>query len=804
MLDSEPDSNYSDLVALAGQLCAAPIALISLVDETRQWFLSRIGTDLTETPRSISFCAHAIDHGDELFEVSDATQDARFSTNPLVTGPLGIRFYAGVPLTLRGGHRLGTLCVMDHRPRTLLPQQRMALLTLARQVVAHLELRRTLGDLSTSCQALEAEAARRNSLERAQRSSARLLRETIDAMQDNIAIVDQAGTITYVNRSWAMFAAANATPAQLPACDVGANYLAVCTKSAAHGCVQAQQVATSLQTALDGRLVPGFRLEYPCHSSTEQRWFVVQISAFDDGSQRLAVINHQNVTQRHLAEQSVRQLNLALEQRVQERTLALAESNQALGTSEARFRSLFENASVSMIRIAPDGRIADVNRACCELAGRSVEQLIGSAIVDRVADAGATRLDRLNRMVFRGDIPGFELDFRIVATDATPVWVRASVTAVSNADGGVESALFLVQNLTRSKTAEYERDRFFELSVDMIALLGFDRKLHRVNPACTRILGYSEDEFLAMTVRELIHPDDRERSTRTFERIAAGEPQPLLDVRLRTRDGDYRHTQWSAAPGAHRQQMIAVGRDITASREADLQAQQSARQLRALAARLQRIREEERTSMSREIHDELGQMLTALKMDLTLLRHDTAAPGKPPERERIIDDLDAMDKLVDATLHSVRRIARQLRPETLDALGLVPAVEWQADEFNARRGAQCEVIAEDDIPDLDADCSTALFRIVQEALTNVVRHADASQVKIVFSQPGQSVRLSIRDDGRGFDSTRTNDSPSLGLLGMRERAMEIGAAFQVRSESGRGCEITVDLPLHGARGAGFK
>lgn len=239
--------------------------------------------------------------------------------------------------------------------------------------------------------------------------------------------------------------------------------------------------------------------------------------------------------------------------------------------------------------------------------------------------------------------------------------------------------------------------------------------------------------------------------------------------------------------------MIAVGRDITLLRQAELQERQSARQLRALASRLQRIREEERTSISREIHDELGQMLTALKMDLTLLRRDAAAPGWQPEPQRIVAELLGMDQLVDQTLKAVRRIARQLRPEALDALGLVPAVEWQAGEINSRPGPQCEVFAEGEWPELEPDCNTALFRIVQESLTNVVRHADASSVRITFTQHDGRLNLSISDDGRGFDTAHTSGAPSLGLLGMRERATEIGADFAVRSRPGDGTVISVQL-----------
>ena len=155
ILDTDPEQSFDDLTLIASQICGAPIALITMVDEDRQWFKSRVGTDLKETPRSISFCAHAIQQKG-IFTVPDATKDPRFKDNPGVTGNPHIRFYAGAPIESRDGHALGTLCVIDYVPRTLTEEQNHALQALERQVAAQMELRRNLEELRVALEGIEA------------------------------------------------------------------------------------------------------------------------------------------------------------------------------------------------------------------------------------------------------------------------------------------------------------------------------------------------------------------------------------------------------------------------------------------------------------------------------------------------------------------------------------------------------------------------------------------------------------------------------------------------------------------------
>lgn len=218
--------------------------------------------------------------------------------------------------------------------------------------------------------------------------------------------------------------------------------------------------------------------------------------------------------------------------------------------------------------------------------------------------------------------------------------------------------------------------------------------------------------------------------------------------------------------------------------------------LRALTARLETIREEERTRISREIHDELGQALTGIRMDMDRLEARLRDARLTPDAAApIVAKLASARTLVDAASESARRISRQLRPSVLDVLGFRAAVEWQLDEFRARTGVDIELLAPDPLPALDEQRAVALFRILQETLTNVMRHAQASQVTVRVAHEDGAIVLEVMDNGQGFDVDSRSAAGRLGLLGMRERATSLGGAIEIVSAPGRGTTVRVQLPL---------
>ncbi len=216
-------------------------------------------------------------------------------------------------------------------------------------------------------------------------------------------------------------------------------------------------------------------------------------------------------------------------------------------------------------------------------------------------------------------------------------------------------------------------------------------------------------------------------------------------------------------------------------------------QLRALSAHVESVREEERAGIAREIHDTLGQALTALKMDIAWVARRVTEDN--PARDAILDKLHAMSRATDEVLDEVRRISAELRPGVLDDLGILAAIEWQGQRFEERTGTSCVVRSNLDGERLDRELSTAVFRIFQEALTNVARHAEATRVDVRIERSDGALCLEVRDDGKGIGPEDEHRATSLGLLGIRERARRLGGTATVRPAEGKGTVLSLALPL---------
>jgi PAS domain S-box-containing protein len=305
-----------------------------------------------------------------------------------------------------------------------------------------------------------------------------------------------------------------------------------------------------------------------------------------------------------------------------------------------------------------------------------------------------------------------------------------------------------------------------------------------------------------LDLMELVHPEDRDLAMRALDgAFTTGEPYSIY-YRVLRRDGAERivHAIGSVVCDELGTPIKLFGatQDLTARKRAEAELKAQSEQLRALSTRLQAAKEEEATRIAREIHDELGGALTVLKWDLEGIDDRLAELAAAPQVAWVRQKLAAMTALTDTTVETVRRLAAELRPMALDELGLVAAIECQAQQFETRTGIAVRYQCPLEKVDLTSDQSIAVLRILQEAMTNVLRHAQATQVTITAKQEGGDFLLTIADDGRGITASEKSAAHSLGLLGMRERASLIGARIEVAGTAGRGTLVTLRVPIPGS------
>ncbi len=307
------------------------------------------------------------------------------------------------------------------------------------------------------------------------------------------------------------------------------------------------------------------------------------------------------------------------------------------------------------------------------------------------------------------------------------------------------------------------------------------------------LFGLTEQEQLVgRSIHELLSTDGPVSLRAQLERITQdpGSPPSLIAGTLLRTDGQTRHVEiaTSALPDHGRTVLQMAIIDVTESRRQMQEQKQHRQELRRLATSVVEAREEERRRIARELHDELGQRLTALKMEIATLRHRGSGGA---EAERIAGMLE----MVDSSVSALRRIAADLRPLILDDLGLNAAIEWLARDASRRLGIKVTVHLGHEDPPLAPGADIALYRMVQEALTNVGRHACATEVQVGLDQAGGELVLTVRDNGTGFRDQALRQEGRYGLLGMRERALALGGRLAIDCPPGGGSRIVVHLPL---------
>jgi len=473
---------------------------------------------------------------------------------------------------------------------------------------------------------------------------------------------------------------------------------------------------------------------------------------------------------------------------------------EALQKSERRYRILFESAG-DAIFLMRGGTFIDCNQKALEMYRCTRDDIIGLSISARdprsPPDGPNPRLAALEKVRQARDGQTLHFEWQARRLDETTFDAEISMSRL-----GIEGDVLLlavVRDVTDRKRAEKALAESRALLDSIVN--GTSDLIWSVDAKSLRLLSFNQsfvDFFLqrlgirakeGMLPEDLLPTDDLKKRWYEFYQRALREGSYTIEYDMQTAP---RTLQLSFNVLTRAGVVFAVSvfaKDITERRRAQEDRQRSFEQLRALAARLQVVREEERKRLAREIHDQLGQALTAIKMDLSSL-----VRGLPAGQSPLLEKGTPLLHLVDETIENVRRISSELRPGMLDDLGLAATVEWAAEEFAARTGTKCLLDLAAEQTAVDSETGTAVFRIFQETLTNVARHANASEVSVRLAEEGGDLTLVVQDNGKGINKDELASASSLGILGMRERALLLGGTLTISGEPGRGTTVRLRIP----------
>jgi PAS domain S-box-containing protein len=478
---------------------------------------------------------------------------------------------------------------------------------------------------------------------------------------------------------------------------------------------------------------------------------------------------------------------------------------EKLGTrllqSEERWTATLGSIGEAVIATDSEGRITFLNPIAAALTGWPLEealnQPIGNVLKLINEESGMTADNEVLRVLKEKQVLAVTNHVDLVTRDGREISVEHSAAPILAGEEKVIGVVLVFRDVSERRQEQIEtaeQAALLELTQDSVFVIDMEGKILFWSRGAEVMFGYSKSHAIGNIAHEL---------------LCTGFPQPLDEIRTELMrvghwEGDLLKTardgrrvvvagrwalQWGKRDQAPR--VLVISSDITERKRGEEALVLQREQLRALAERLQTVREEDRKKVARDLHDQIGQILTAIKMDLTwMTRH------LPKSEDALLARVTESIQSINVGVKSVRTICSGLRPGVLDDLGLAAAIEWQASEFTSRNGVHCEVSVPPVDLHLDGDRATATFRIFQECLTNVIRHAQAKSVRVALCQEDENILLVVEDDGIGFIETGVSNSlGSLGLLGMKERAQFCGGDVHISSSPGNGTTVTVRVPV---------
>lgn len=387
-------------------------------------------------------------------------------------------------------------------------------------------------------------------------------------------------------------------------------------------------------------------------------------------------------------------------------------------------------------------------------------------------------------------------EYRFLKSSGEIVTIYDRTYIVRNKEGKPVRMMGSMMDITERKKAEdallqsEEKYRtLVEQATDGIFIADHTGKFVIVNSAAVKLSKYTEEELANLTIYDLADPEEIKTNPFRFEEMKS-EQGARSERKLKRKDGSILDIEINAkflSDG----RFLAFIRDITERKKAEDELNSSYKAIRKLTSHLQNAREEERTHIAREIHDELGQQLTVLKMDVSWLNKKI----KQLENQQLNDKATEIVQMLNDTVNTVRRISSDLRPVLLDDLGLAAAIEWHLMEFGKRSGIKTEFFTLESAIEIPRAIATGLFRIYQESITNIARHSEATEVMVELFVEDKVVTMAISDNGKGFDVTSIGRKKTLGVLGMQERTVMMGGTFRIKRNPAKGMKVEVHVPV---------
>ena len=376
-------------------------------------------------------------------------------------------------------------------------------------------------------------------------------------------------------------------------------------------------------------------------------------------------------------------------------------------------------------------------------------------------------------------------------------WISNYFYGIKGENGKIERVVILTEDITDRKIAEEKlKDSesrlkiLFEFAPNAIFLVDNKGFFVDSNKATEQLSGYSRKEFKGKKYFSILSKKDIPKATAVFKKTLSGKPAGPEELEIIRKDKTRAIVDTSTYPVKIEGQLFGLGiaRDITERKKHERQIINSREQLRNLSSHLQTIREEERSTIARDVHDDLGQSLSALKMDLSWLEMDMYV-----NKDESLKKIQTMKNLVDKSIKFIQRVSAELSPSILYDFGLSSAIQWQLDEFSKRTGIKCSLTIEPEEIIVDEKLSIAIFRIFQESLTNIMRHANATRVDVRLNFIKNNLELFVKDNGVGIDEEKLKDPKSFGLIGMQERIYPWGGTVEIKGEKGKGTTVMVNV-----------